>query len=782
MKNLKSVRNGDSLPEDRDRNPSDKDGFASENLLLACDKVSSERYQAFVENIEEGVYEVDIHGNFLYFNSSLCKAFGYSKEEIQFQNFSKFMSEEYSNIALETFKKIYQTGQPVSDVIWEFIDKKGEQRIVELSANLITDSSGKIIGFRGIARDITGKFKIQRALQESERRYKTLLDFVPHPIVVFSLDGRVSYLNPAFTEVFGWTLKELEGKKIPYIPPGLEQETCENIRKLLEKKMILRQETQRLTKDGRILDVAFRAAVFSETEDEPSGELVLLRDITHEKRIKQNNEALLRTSLALPEYPDLEDLLRYISAKIKNLIDAEGALVILLDEEKNELFFKSAAHDDQAAEKRLKEVRFPATKGISGKVIRTGESIIVKDVSSEPDFYSVVDIQAGFTTRSLLDVPLRHGDRIIGVLCVMNKKHGVFDETDVELLNTISGTVALSIENAHVSKEIKEAYQEVASLNRAKDRVINHLSHELRTPLAVLGATLSILEKKLAFLPSDTYRPTIDRGQRNLGRILEIQYQVEDIIREQHYDAHHLLTLLLDECSDELEALVAEEVGEGRVVEKIRKRIDEIFRPKEDLPGEIFLDRFVAKALEEIRPRFSHRKIDLDIHLESTRPIFMPDDPLKKVVVGLVKNGIENTPDEGKMEINCREKGNGVELLVRDYGVGITLENQRRIFEGFFVTQETMDYSTKREFDFNAGGKGADLLRMKIFSERYHFKIDMVSSRCQYIPLDEDICPGNISKCGFCKEKGDCYLSGGTTFTVFFPFSESGLIQSADIE
>jgi len=744
-----------------------------ENILLACEKVSSERYQAFIENIEDGVYEVDIHGNFLYFNNSLCKVFGYPKEEIQFQNFSKFMSEGHSNIAAETFRNLYQTGRSVSNVLWEFIDKKGEQRIVELSANQIVEETGKIIGFRGIARDVTERFNMQRALQESQRRYKTLLDFVPHPIVVFSLDGRVSYLNPAFTIVFGWTLEELKGKRIPYVPPGLEEETCENIRKLFEEKIILRQETQRLTKDGRILDVAMRAAVFCENEGEPSGELVLLRDITHEKRIERNNEAVLRTSLALPRYPDLDDLLRYISTQIKNLLDAEGALVILLDAEKNELYFKSAAHDNHAAENRLKEVRYPATKGISGKVIRTGQPIIVKDTSKDPDFYSIVDIQAGFTTRSLLDVPLRVGERIIGVLCIMNKKNGVFDETDIELLNMIAGTVALSIENARVSKEVKEAYNEVASLNRAKGKVINHLSHELRTPLSVLSASLSILEKKLVCLPVEAYRPTIDRARRNLNRILDIQYQVEDIIRAQHYDAYNLLSVLLEECSDELEALVADEVGEGPVVEKLRKRIDEIFLPKEDPPVEIVPAPFIADILQAIRPRFSHRNIEIKTHLETTRPILIPEDPLKKLVIGLVKNAIENTPDEGRIEIICREKGHGVELTVRDCGVGITLENQKRIFEGFFVTQETLAYSTKREYDFNAGGKGADLLRMKIFSERYHFRLHMTSSRCGYIPLDMDICPGVVSQCDFCTNRHDCYASGGTTFTVFFPFSSS---------
>ena len=769
MKDLKPVKNNRSFKGDQPQISSDEDASMAENLLVACDKVSSERYQAFVENIEEGVYEVDIHGNFLYFNQSLCKVFGYSKEEIQFQNFSKFMTEEYSKQAFETFNRIYETGHGFSDLIWEIKDKKGESRIIEFSANQITDQDGKIIGFRGIARDITNKFRTQQALRKSERRLRTLLNFVPHPVVVFTLDGCVTYLNPAFTKTFGWTLDELEGKRIPYIPPGFEEETSENIRKLFEDGIILRHETQRLTKDGRILDVAFRAAVFSENEGEPSGELVLLRDITHQKRIERNNEALLRTSMALPEYPDLDDLLGYISAEVKQLLEAEGSLVILLDKEKNELFFKSAAHDDLAIEKRMKEVRFPATKGVSGRVIRTGESVVVADTSKDPDFYSAVDTQVGFKTKNLLNVPLRSGDQIVGVLCVMNKKRGTFDETDVELLNMISGTVALSIENARVSSEIKAAYNEVASLNRAKDKVINHLSHELRTPLAVLGASLSILGKRLASLPPEVYEPTIDRAQRNLARILDMQYEVEDIMREQHYDTRHLFSLLLDECADELEALIAEEVGEGRIVKRLRKRIDEIFGPKEVRSEEILLDQFVFRALEEIKPHFSHRKIDLEPKLESIPSICMPVDPLKKLVVGLVKNAIENTPDEGKIEVDTQKKGKGVELVVRDYGVGITTENQRRIFEGFFVTQETMNYSTKQEFDFNAGGKGADLLRMKIFSERYNFKINMVSSRCRYIPLDQDVCPGNILKCDFCKEKSDCYASGGTTFTIFFP-------------
>jgi len=190
----------------------------------------------------------------------------------------------------------------------------------------LKDEEGNITGAIETLQDITVQKEVEQALRKSEKRQRILLDFVPYPIVVFTLDGRVYYLNPSFTETFGWTLDELEGKTIPYTPPGLEQETGDMIKELFEKKVILRHETRRLTKGGQVLDVVMRAGVYSEDKNEPAGELVLLRDITREKRVARNNEAILRLSTALPEYPDLEKLLDYVSREIKQLLDTEGPL------------------------------------------------------------------------------------------------------------------------------------------------------------------------------------------------------------------------------------------------------------------------------------------------------------------------------------------------------------------------------------------------------------------------------------------------------------------------
>jgi PAS domain S-box-containing protein len=633
----------------------------------------------------------------------------------------------------------------------------------------LMDDEKNITGAIETLQDVTERRRAEEALRESEKRYRTLLDFAPYPIVVFALDGRVSYLNPAFSEVFGWSLEDLEGRPIPYVPPGMEQETTQKIKELFENKVILREETKRMTKDGRMLDVILRAVVFSVSQEEPEGELVILRDVTQEKRIARNNDAMLRISMALPEYPDLQDLLYYINSEVKSLLGTEGSITILHDEIRGDLFILGAAYDDMDTEKRAREIRFSMNQLVAGQVIQTGEPMIVNNTSTHRPLHEARDEKLGYKTRNLVLVPLKSSDRIIGALCAINKKEGLFDQTDVEMLSMVAGTVALSLENARFSEELKKAYREVTSLNKAKDKVINHLSHELRTPVAILSGSLNILTRRLASLPPETWKPTLERLQRNLDRVVDIQYQVQDIMENKQYRTRGLLTSMIDQCGDEIETLLAEECGEKDVIRKIRKRVQELFTVKETASKEIHLEQEVKERLEGLKPHFAHRELEVATHLEPTPPVFLPPDVLQKVIDGLVRNAIENTPDEGKIEIHVRKKNEGAELIVRDYGVGITEDAQRRIFEGFFTTQDTMAYSSKRPFDFNAGGKGADLLRMKIFSERYNFKMDMVSSRCRFLSKDTDVCPGRISQCPFCSKVENCHASGGTTFTISFP-------------
>jgi signal transduction histidine kinase len=163
-----------------------------------------------------------------------------------------------------------------------------------------------------------------------------------------------------------------------------------------------------------------------------------------------------------------------------------------------------------------------------------------------------------------------------------------------------------------------------------------------------------------------------------------------------------------------------------------------------------------------------------DVHLEETAPIFVPSEVLGKIIEGLIRNAVENTPDGGEIHVVVRRGVTGPELEIRDSGIGITPENQELIFGNFFSSYEPLQYSTRSPYDFRAGGKGFDLLRMQVFAERFGFKISMNSTRCRFIPAGGDECPGDVGECLHLQRPDQCRETGGTVVSVQFQAAAGG--------
>jgi len=124
-------------------------------------KNSEEKYRNILENIEESYYEVDLTGNFTFFNDSACRIFGYSQEEMMGMNNRQYTDDENLKKAFSAFNGVYKTGVPTKEFAWQIIRKDGTKRFLESSISLQKNSSGKPIGFRGIARDITDRKKME---------------------------------------------------------------------------------------------------------------------------------------------------------------------------------------------------------------------------------------------------------------------------------------------------------------------------------------------------------------------------------------------------------------------------------------------------------------------------------------------------------------------------------------------------------------------------------------------------------------------------------------------
>jgi len=159
---------------------------------------------------------------------------------------------------------------------------------------------------------------------------------------------------------------------------------------------------------------------------------------------------------AFAAHLDLRELLPLVVEKCRDVIEAEGAAVLLLDQDAEELYFPYAATDDPDVAARLLRARFPADRGVAGAVITTTRSLRVDDVTMDPRFYPGVDQKTGFTTRSIIAAPLLGPHGPIGVVQCVNKRDGTtFDEADLSLLESLAASITVAIENARRYDDLK---------------------------------------------------------------------------------------------------------------------------------------------------------------------------------------------------------------------------------------------------------------------------------------------------------------------------------------
>jgi diguanylate cyclase (GGDEF)-like protein/PAS domain S-box-containing protein len=170
---------------------------------------NEEKYRTILEDIQEGYFEVDFSGNFTFFNDSMCRLYGYSKEELMGMNYRHYTDKEHSKKLFQTFNKVYNTGEPTEEFGWQIIRKDGNKRYVETSVSLQKDSSDKPKGFRGIVRDVTERKRAEVKLRQQTDAMDAAID----GMAILNAEGEYVYLNKAHANVYGYdNAGELIGK------------------------------------------------------------------------------------------------------------------------------------------------------------------------------------------------------------------------------------------------------------------------------------------------------------------------------------------------------------------------------------------------------------------------------------------------------------------------------------------------------------------------------------------------------------------------------------------
>jgi len=378
--------------------------------------------------------------------------------------------------------------------------------------------------------------------------------------------------------------------------------------------------------------------------------------------------ALGEVGRAVSSTLDLETVLTTIVSRANQLSGTDAGAIYEYDEAQ-ELFRLRATQNlpDEVAE-LLRATPLRRGEGAVGRLAETRQPVQIVDITEEGAYRSSVrEILTRTGYRALLAVPLLREDHIIGGLVVNRTAPGEFSPEVVELLTTFATQSALAIQNARLFEELGEKSRQLEVADRHKSEFLANMSHELRTPLnAIIGFSEVLVE-------------------RMFGELNEKQ---DEYLRDIFGSGRHLLSLIND-------ILDLSKIEAGRM---------ELEVTRFDLPAAI------DNALTLVRGRAANHGIALSAEVDPRLGEFSGDErKLKQVLLNLLSNAVKFTPEGGRVEVRAVPVDGGVEIAVRDTGIGIAPEDQEAIFEEF--RQVGGDYAKKRE------GTGLGLALTKRFVE-----------------------------------------------------------------
>ncbi len=248
---------------------------------------SEEKYRSVMEASGEPIVVYDEDGRVVYLNPAFTRVFGWTLEELLGEKTPYVPEENWpeTNIGI---REVLTNPQGFYSYESRRYNKNGEILDVIISASAYRDRDGLYQGMIANLRDITARKHAEQALRESEEKYRSVMEASGEPIVVYDTEGRVVYLNPAFSRVFGWSLEEVFGKQTPYVPAENRPETDTAIKDVFKApEGYYGFESRRYTKSGEIIDVMISASAYRDADGNPLGMIVNLKDITARKRAEE---------------------------------------------------------------------------------------------------------------------------------------------------------------------------------------------------------------------------------------------------------------------------------------------------------------------------------------------------------------------------------------------------------------------------------------------------------------------------------------------------------------
>jgi PAS domain S-box-containing protein len=450
---------------------------------------SEEKYRNIIEQMEDGYFETDLAGNFTFVNEAECRNLGYARGELIGMSSDQYADEKTIKALDRLLTEVYNTGVPVKAYDMELTKKDKTKSFNEISVSLIRNSQGNQTGYRGIARDITGRKRAEKKLQQSEEKFRNYIESAPDGVLITDDTGKFIEINKSGCRILGYSKEEIAKISINDL---LAEESLADGLDHFKKVMATGAATADLWhkhKDGFKRCLTVEAVKLSETRV-----LGFTKDITERKHREAYGEMGREVLQILNEPGGVPDSIQRILAVLKTRTGFDAVGIRLQDGDDFPYFVQQGFADDfLLTENTLLEcdgegcacrnkdgnVRLECACGlvISGKtdplspLFTPGGSFWTNDSFTLLEIPIIDDprlhprnlcIHLGYASVAL--VPIRNKDGIVGLIQLNDRRKGCFIRETVELLEGIASHIGAALMRKRAEEELRKSEMSARTL------------------------------------------------------------------------------------------------------------------------------------------------------------------------------------------------------------------------------------------------------------------------------------------------------------------------------
>jgi PAS domain S-box-containing protein len=423
-------------------------------------------FKKLLEAMNDGVVALDEVGRIIYVNPKACQTLGYDCEEIIGHRADEFVADDYVNkFGLEFAKRVQEERG-----VYEFEIKRPDGQTISViySASPLFDDDGRLKGSIGVLTDINLRKRTEEVITTEKDLFKSLAESSPFGLVVVSKRGDFEYLNPKFTEMFGYNLSDLPNGNSwiekAYPDPDYRHEVVRVWKEDLSSANL--HDLRPRTFTVRCRDGSDKVIHFRPVRLESGRDIMTCEDVTDRKQLeielaeaieelKQSNletVGLLSSARSVLESDNFKQAARYILKRALKLIEAQCGHLSALDsqgEMQNVLWFEPG---EQVCDLDPSQ-DIPVT-GLHRRVYNMKRAFFRNDLDLEGDS---LDLPKGHVNlENILMVPLVAQNNTLGLLALGNKNGG-FTEGDAQLAEAFAEIAAIGLLNWRIAEQLEKS-------------------------------------------------------------------------------------------------------------------------------------------------------------------------------------------------------------------------------------------------------------------------------------------------------------------------------------